>query len=192
MALALPVLYLLRLLPLPTPDEAVAAQHTARLFLAPGSLALKALLLYPLLEEIFYRGLMLQLLRRYLPLWLAVLLPNLLFAFTHVGAGVGNVLFAFIIGLVLSWLVLRSRSLFPSILCHSAVNLSVLFVINPIFAAHDLHASAEMLQPFALAFLASCVALAVASFEVLHGEFPARHVTRSSANASVTASQVSA
>src|SRR5829696_929502 len=53
---------------------ALAHERWVGYSLHPGALFLKAVLIVPLLEEIFYRGLVLQLLRRYSPIWFAVLI----------------------------------------------------------------------------------------------------------------------
>jgi membrane protease YdiL (CAAX protease family) len=129
-------------------------------------------LIYPVIEEIFYRGLLLQLLRRYTPTWLAVLVPTSLFALTHIGSGISNVILAFAFGLVSSWLVIRSRSLLPSIVCHAAVNLSVLFILTPVFAVQGLTSPNAILHPFSLLLLVSSLAVVIGGGRILRAEFP--------------------
>lgn len=116
----------------------------------PGALWLKAVLVYPILEEIFYRGLLLQLLRRYCPLWLAITLPTVLFGLTHLGHGYGNALNALLLGGVFAWLVVRTRSLLPSILCHAAINFSWLFLINPAFGVLEKLVELDTARPTSL------------------------------------------
>ena len=131
MAFVLPASYAIHyLLPLP-PASALQLATKAKLAAATPVwlLALKALLIYPLLEECIYRGVIFQLLRRYLPLWAALLPPTLLFGLTHLGRSPANAVFAALVGLGLSWLAVRSRSLLPGILCHSAINLFVVFLL---------------------------------------------------------------
>ncbi|HEX2860658.1 MAG TPA: CPBP family intramembrane glutamic endopeptidase [Lacunisphaera sp.] len=135
LAITLPVLWLVNQLPLPGLAAATAAARAQRLeflYLHPGLLAVKALLIYPLLEEFFYRGLVQQMCRRYLPTVAAVAVPNAIFAFTHIGSGWINVVFALLVGLFFSWLVIRSNSLLPSMVCHAAINAIVLFVLRPL------------------------------------------------------------
>jgi len=112
--------------------ETVKAGRMAQLYLYPGLLAMKAVLIYPLFEELFYWGLFQQMCRRYLPVSVAVTLPNLVFALTHIGSGWTNVVFALLVRWFFSWLVLRSGSLLPAILCHAAINAVVLFVFRPL------------------------------------------------------------
>ena len=101
--------------------------------LDPGALFLKAVLIIPLLEEVFYRGLVLQFLRRYCPLWLAVFVSSAFFGVTHLGNSATNAVFAFVTGGVLAWLFIRTRSLFASIVCHASVNFAWLFLLAPAF-----------------------------------------------------------
>jgi membrane protease YdiL (CAAX protease family) len=101
--------------------------------LHPGALFLKAVLIVPVLEEVFYRGIVLQLLRRYCPLWLAVFVSSAFFGVTHLGSSATNAAFAFVTGGVLAWLVVRTRSLFASIVCHASINFAWLFLLAPAF-----------------------------------------------------------
>jgi membrane protease YdiL (CAAX protease family) len=101
--------------------------------LHPGALFVKAVLIVPLLEEIFYRGIVLQLLRRYCPVWLAVFVSAAFFGVTHYGNSPTNAAFAFVIGVVLAWLLMRTRSLFATIVCHASINFAWLFLLAPAF-----------------------------------------------------------
>lgn len=123
------------LLPLPTDTSSVATaqQRWIGYLNAPGLLLLKAVLLYPIIEEIFYRGLLLQLLRRYSPTWFAVAFSAGFFGLTHLGHGYPNALNACVLGVMFSWLVIHTRSLLPAIVCHSAINFAWLFLITPGF-----------------------------------------------------------
>jgi len=174
MAIALPVICLTWLIPL-SPQEArmleAATRRAAGAVMMPWGLALPALVIYPLLEEGFYRGLILQMLRRYLPLWVAVLVPTLLFGVTHLGFSLRNAVFALVVGCHFAWLAIRSRSLYPDILCHSAVNLSVLFLLGPVLAAHGITTPGAMLRPLPLAMLAGSLIVFGAGIRILHGEF---------------------
>jgi len=170
LALALPGLCLTLVIPVPAPD-AVASARAAQVYLAPSVIVLKALIILPLIEEFFYRGLLLQTLRRRLPLWFAVLVPTILFAATHLGSGLRNALFALVAGGYFAWLALRSRSLYPSILCHVAANLSGLFVLGPILVAHGIAAPDAMVRPLPLALLAGSLVVFGAGLRILDAEF---------------------
>jgi membrane protease YdiL (CAAX protease family) len=130
-----PVVVLSGLLPLPAlnSDLAVVQQRWLGYVLNPWALALKALLFMPLLEEVFYRGLVLQLLRRYVPAWIAVLVTSSFFGLTHISNGWENVFSAFVLGCVFATLVVHTRSLFASIVCHFFVNFTWLFLVAPGF-----------------------------------------------------------
>ena len=117
-------------------DPKLAALGQQRWFgyaLHPGTLFLKAVLIVPLLEEVFYRGIVLQFLRRYCPVWLAVFVSAAFFGVTHYGNSPTNAAFAFVIGLVLAWLLIRTRSLFATIVCHASINFAWLFLLAPAF-----------------------------------------------------------
>ena len=177
MALALPLVYLMRLLPLPASDAQMLHTSAARIadwVPHPWRLAFRAVLLFPVLEECVYRGLILQMLRRYLPLWLAVLVPTVIFAATHLGFSWDNAVQALILGVIFAGLALRSRSLFPAILCHAGVNLASLFVLRPVFLAAGLDTPDAATRPLALFWLAGSLVVAVAGVRILAAEFGRR------------------
>jgi membrane protease YdiL (CAAX protease family) len=170
---SLPAFYLVTLIPLPEPSRdmvAAAAKRAAVFGLAPGMLLLKSLVLAPLLEEGFYRGLVLPLLKKYLPLWIAVSFPTIFFAAAHISAGPANVAFALVAGLLLTWLVLRSRSLWPAMLCHAAINLAIIWVFKPFLLARGLVTPAGLLDPMALALCGGSLVLFVAGLRILDRE----------------------
>lgn len=171
-AVALPVIYLTHLLPLPQPDGRAAAAAARRIAeVQPWKLILPALIAYPLLEECFYRGLILQLLRRYAPLWLAVLIPALLFGVTHLGFSLQNAIFAVVVGIYFSWLTIGSRSLFPAILCHAAVNASVVFVLRPVLGGSGDANLMAFARPLPLVLLGGSLALFTIGAKTLAVEF---------------------
>lgn len=172
-ALALPVSALVTLLPLPGPDAEmvrVSATRLAPLYFQPGWIALHGLVIAPLWEEGVYRGLMLQLLRRYLPMWLAVTIPTFIFAGTHFAFSYHNAVLAAIVGLCFTRLALRSRSLYPAMLCHAGVNLAALFILRPTFEAAGLNHAGAWREPLPWLLLASSLALLVAGFRALAEE----------------------
>ncbi len=85
----------------------------------------------PIAEELLFRGYLFGKLRKYAPLWIAILITSLLFAVVHFAWNVGFDVFA--LSIVLCLLRVVSGSLWPSILLHMMKN-SVAFYflfINP-------------------------------------------------------------
>jgi hypothetical protein len=103
-----------------------------------------------------------------------VLVPTLIFGVTLLGSSPRNAAFAFVVGLYFAWLAIRGRSLYPSILCHSAINLAVVFVFGPILTSQDITTPAAMLRPMPLAMLIGSLTIFVAGIRILHGEFKRR------------------
>jgi membrane protease YdiL (CAAX protease family) len=79
-----------------------------------------AVVLAPVCEEILFRGLLFQGLRRRFPFWPAALLSSALFAVAHVD--VLRMPGTFVGGLLLAAIVERRRSLLSSIAAHVVVN----------------------------------------------------------------------
>ena len=71
-------------------------------------------------EELAFRGFILSGLRRRFPVWTAILISSLLFAFYHLNAF--QALPTFILGVVLGVLAVRSGSIFPGMLFHLLYN----------------------------------------------------------------------
>lgn len=177
MALVVPIALLTQWLPLPQPDAEmlrVSAARLARLHTQPWRLALWALVVAPLCEEFVFRGLILQMLRRYAPLWVAVLVPSVLFAGMHLSFGYQNVVVALVVGLIGSWLVLRSGSLGASILCHSGVNLAAVFVLRPLAEHFGWSATQPMPGLVLLVGTAASIAGLVLGGRALRAEFGRR------------------
>lgn len=116
-ALVIPSLHFLAWMP-PVPGALVPTDGAA---LATGILI--HVLLGPAFEELAYRGLLLQLGRRYLPAGLAVAVSTTAFAVPHLSKSVGIALLTVPAGVLLSWMVMRSSSLLPGFLCHLTFNL---------------------------------------------------------------------
>lgn len=165
MAFVLPVSYAIHyLLSLPAASAIQLATKAKLLAATPlWLLALKCLFIYPVLEECIYRGVILQLLRRYLPLWAALLPPTLLFGVTHLGSSPANAVFAAFVGLYFAGLAIRTGSLLTAILCHSAINLFVVFLLPlavSLLGAQDAAAAPDFLtHPLPLVLLAVSVAV---------------------------------
>ena len=85
----------------------------------------------PIAEEILFRGYLFGKLRKYAPIWVAILITSLLFAIVHFAWNVGFDVFA--LSIVLCLLRVVSGSLWPSIMLHMLKN-SIAFYflfINP-------------------------------------------------------------
>ena len=83
-------------------------------------MAVATVLVAPLVEETIFRGLILSRLRQAIPGWLSVVISALLFGVCH-----GQIVwmcYAFILGLLLGMIALRSNSLWPSLLAHILFN----------------------------------------------------------------------
>ncbi len=116
---------------LPVPEFVVI--EMARLLYADSPLdwvrlVLAAVVVIPLGEELFFRGLLLRgFLLRYGPRT-ALVLTSLLFAVVHFNPwGLPGI---FLVGILLGWLVLRSGSLWPACLGHALYNLTAILALN--------------------------------------------------------------
>lgn len=86
----------------------------------------------PILEELFFRGLILRgLLSRY-STKKSILISSLFFAIVHFTPW--QFVFAFIVGIVLAWVYIKTGSLLPSMLIHATLNFSANFLIRPLSA----------------------------------------------------------
>lgn len=74
----------------------------------------------PIAEEVLFRGYLFGKLRKYAPLWLAILITSVLFGIVHFQWNVGLDVFA--LSIVLCLLRVASGSLWPSILLHMLKN----------------------------------------------------------------------
>jgi membrane protease YdiL (CAAX protease family) len=86
----------------------------------------------PIAEEVLFRGYLLGKLRKYVPLWVAILVTSLLFGFVHGAWNVGIDVFA--LSIVLCLLRVWTKSLWPSILLHMLKNGLAFYIlfINPL------------------------------------------------------------
>jgi membrane protease YdiL (CAAX protease family) len=111
---------LLPLLPLPEGIVESYIDASAKYEEPSNSLMFKAVFLVPVLEETVFRGLIGDRIARFAPKWLAIPLASLIFAVMH-----GDLLwcaYAFISGLILTWMYFRCRSILPCISFHIAFN----------------------------------------------------------------------
>jgi len=115
--------------------EAYIAQAAAAGTL-PWQLALFALVgVYsPVVQELVFRGLVLQGLLQRMPVWPAIALSSVIFALAHLGAGAGSLIDAFLFGILSGVLYVRFGSLTAPIAAHIAVNsftmLSILWALH--------------------------------------------------------------
>ena len=93
--------------------------------------AIVASTIVPIVEEIVFRGFMLNELRRGWGLLFSAIVSSVLFGVLH-GTAVWA-LFAAVLGLLLAWIALRTRSIYPAIAAHVGINgTSFIFVwANP-------------------------------------------------------------
>jgi membrane protease YdiL (CAAX protease family) len=89
---------------------------------------MKVAVIAPVVEELIFRGLILQGLRRNYNAFISVFMSALLFALFHLNPWQFPA--TFILGMLLGWIVLRTHSLLLSILGHSINNLLVLLSIT--------------------------------------------------------------
>jgi membrane protease YdiL (CAAX protease family) len=134
LALVCPLMIIIGLIPLPpTAADAVRPARFLKYMLDPGPLFLKAVILAPLWEEFLHRGLILQLARRFLPLWAAIFISTAIFVAPHLANGLSTATGSLLLGTVMALLVVRTGSLYASVLFHATFNLSWLFVLGPAF-----------------------------------------------------------
>ena len=111
------------LLPLlPIPEEFVGSyvDASAKYEDPSNALMFKTVFLVPVLEETVFRGLIGDRISRFAPKWIAVPAASLIFAVMH-----GDLLwctYAFISGIVLTWMYFRCKSILPCISFHLAFN----------------------------------------------------------------------
>jgi hypothetical protein len=155
-------------------------QSNVEVALFPGLAILLHVLLGPLLEEVVYRGLFLQLARRYLPVWVAIALPSAVFAITHLPRGLGTVALAFPLGCLYAWMVIQSGSLYPGYLCHAMFNFAAMFIISPMFGigkkvlALSPHTKFPLMEVFPAWWIVLSLFIALTSFIMLAREFTRR------------------
>lgn len=99
------------------------AQGTGQLVMAFVALVIIA----PVVEEVIFRGLLLPAYVKRWGIWAGTLVTSLLFGLVHWQLNVGII--TFIMGLLLAWLYLKSRSLWPAIMFHSLKNLLAFYLI---------------------------------------------------------------
>lgn len=89
-------------------------------------------------EEILFRGLLLIVISEYLPLLPSILLVNVFFALGHVGTGVKNMSFTFILGLSWSTIYFFTGSLWIPMLSHIIVDLYSMTTAYKVFSSGEM------------------------------------------------------
>lgn len=79
-------------------------------------------IIVPILEEVIYRGLVFDKLRKNLPLSLALIIQALVFGLVHLNLVQGS--YAFMLGLLMGIVLVRSQSIILSVAIHIGMNLS--------------------------------------------------------------------
>jgi hypothetical protein len=90
--------------------------------------ALKVVVIAPIIEEVLFRGIIMHGLMRNYRSWYAVLLSGILFSVFHLNPW--QMTYTFFLGLLLGWIMVRTRSLPLAILVHALNNLLVLLSIT--------------------------------------------------------------
>ena len=94
---------------------------------SPGLFVLTAVIIAPVVEEIFFRGFLFAGLKRRFPWTTAMLISSGLFALLHLSPLAVPPIF--LLGLVFAYLYQRSGSIWPAVIIHSLVNtLAVIWV----------------------------------------------------------------
>jgi membrane protease YdiL (CAAX protease family) len=148
-----------RILPMPEWLRAYALeQRESGLVLVP---LLAAVVVAPLAEEIFFRGLVLRgFLARY-SVTKAVIASSLLFGLFHLNPW--QMLIALPLGLWYAWMVLRTGSVLPGMLSHAVVNATGLFLLVPLMQLlgypDDLWKEIDHFPPLVVAIgaIAACI-----------------------------------
>jgi membrane protease YdiL (CAAX protease family) len=115
---------------IPVTSRASLVTNYLHLPLALGMMIFLLCAVAPVCEEVLFRGLIFQWLSRRLPLLAALALSAAIFAGMHLAFALtwdSGVVPYFLTGLACGWLYFESRSILPSILLHSSLN--VVFVV---------------------------------------------------------------
>jgi uncharacterized protein len=178
-ALVCPAVLLLALFPLTLNTHHNTLQSIAQ----PGFVILTSIIIGPLLEEVIYRGLFLQLARRYATAWKAIILSSAVFAVTHFMKGPGVTLLSFAMGCLFGWIVVRTGSLYPGFLCHAVFNFAA-FAAGSVFGINDKILSQTsgstfnhpLTELFPAWWIVLSIVMAATSFSMLAREFGRREI----------------
>lgn len=101
-------------------DEAQEVFEFGRTNWAVIGTFISAVIIAPILEEIIFRGIIFVGLDSIWPRWVSAVLTAVLFGWLHAQLNVG--VYTFLLGLLLTWLYVKSRSLIPGIILHMLNN----------------------------------------------------------------------
>lgn len=128
---------------------------------------MKVAVIAPVVEELIFRGIILQGLRRNYSAFTAVFMSALLFSLYHLNPW--QMPATFVLGLLLGWIMVRSKNIVLSILGHSVNNLLVLLSITywPEISSHAIYLleKKELMQISALVVVLSLVLIYVLSIK---------------------------
>jgi len=114
----------------------------------------------PLIEEMFFRGIILRgFLYNYAP-WSAIVLSSLLFGLRHLDPG--HAIVATMTGVVVGWLYYATRSLWPPVFAHALQNGAVMLFVR--FAPESAEETATGPAPFPLMPIPVLLAAALAFY----------------------------
>jgi membrane protease YdiL (CAAX protease family) len=108
---------------LESPYKIIAGQYTDEFYF----MLLSICLISPVLEELFFRGVLWRLIRKFSDITCAFFVTSIVFAFAHIDPI--HIVGVFPIGLYIGYLRLRSNSIFPPILAHVLNNSLVCLTI---------------------------------------------------------------
>lgn len=80
----------------------------------------------PIVEELLFRNVLINKLRKFNNNYITILLSSLIFSLMH--TGIINIIYTFILGLILSSIYIKKRKILDTILVHSFANLISIFL----------------------------------------------------------------
>jgi uncharacterized protein len=84
----------------------------------------------PLMEELTFRGFLQSALAQRVGFWPAALITTAAWTLLHWGYSVAGMAEVFLIGLYFSWLLWRSGSLWPALICHALYNSGLVLLLR--------------------------------------------------------------
>ncbi len=84
----------------------------------------------PLMEELTFRGFLQSALAQRLGFWPAALMTTAAWTLLHWGYSAAGMAEVFLIGLYFSWLLWRTGSLWPALICHALYNTGLVFMLR--------------------------------------------------------------
>jgi len=91
-------------------------------------LVLSSVIVGPIIEEIIFRYLLTDNLRKFNNRVVTILFASLIFALMH--SGIINIIYTFILGIILNTIYIKNKNLLYPLIVHSSANLITLFLIG--------------------------------------------------------------